>query len=161
MCGIAGFIDFNSSTDIAALKRMQESLTHRGPDDRGEILHQEGNCCIGLAQTRLSIIDISPLGHQPMIFQNLSIVLNGEIYNYREIKKELSLQGHHFQSTSDTEVVLHAFAEWGMSCVQKFIGMFAFVIYDAKSKKLYACRDRVGVKPFFLLQDYGTFSICF
>lgn len=157
MCGIAGFIDFNSSTDIAALKRMQESLTHRGPDDRGEILHQEGNCCIGLAQTRLSIIDISPLGHQPMIFQNLSIVLNGEIYNYREIKKELSLQGHHFQSTSDTEVVLHAFAEWGMSCVQKFIGMFAFVIYDAKSKKLYACRDRVGVKPFFYYRTTELF----
>jgi asparagine synthase (glutamine-hydrolysing) len=157
MCGITGFIDFRSASDTAVLKRMQNALAHRGPNDRGEVMYEESNCVVGLAQTRLSIIDISALGHQPMIFRNLTIVLNGEIYNYKSVKTELEGLGHSFTSSSDTEVVVHAFYEWGQTCVNKFIGMFAFVIYDKDTKKVFACRDRVGVKPFFYYFDDLTF----
>lgn len=149
MCGITGLVDFKQRSSLRDLENMQQSLRHRGPDDKGLEFFSETVCTIGLAQTRLSIIDISPLGHQPMLFQHLTIVLNGEIYNYEQVKQVLSSLGHHFRSTSDTEVVLHAFAEWGLKCVERFIGMFAFVIYDSVHKKVYACRDRVGVKPFF------------
>lgn len=149
MCGITGLVDFKQRSSIYDLGNMQQSLRHRGPDDNGLEFFLETDCAIGLAQTRLSIIDISPLGHQPMVFQHLTIVLNGEVYNYEQVKQELTSLGHHFRSTSDTEVVLHAFAEWGVNCVERFIGMFAFVLYDSIHKKVYACRDRVGVKPLF------------
>lgn len=157
MCGITGFIDFQKNASKEVLGRMVDTLKHRGPDDSGLELYRSECATIGLGQTRLSIIDLSPGGRQPMEFQNLAIVYNGEIYNYREIKKELKAKGHQFKSASDTEVILHAFSEWGPGCVERFIGMFAFVIYDSSLNKMYAFRDRAGVKPFYYYQKNGLF----
>lgn len=153
MCGITGFIDFHKKTSKTMLDNMVSTLKHRGPDDSGTEYYLEDQAIIGFGQTRLSVIDLSPTGHQPMKFQNLSIIFNGEVYNYKEIKKELKDRGHQFISTSDTEMILHAFDEWGTKCVERFIGMFAFVIYDCKQRKVYAFRDRAGVKPFYYYQN--------
>jgi len=149
MCGISGFADFNKKTDQSILEKMNRTLAHRGPDGEGYGMYSTGNATIGLGHRRLSIIDLSEGGSQPQTFQSLHITFNGEIYNYAEIKKELEQKGHEFHSHSDTEVILHAYKEWGSAALQKFIGMFAFVIYDEASQKLFACRDRAGVKPFF------------
>lgn len=157
MCGITGFIDFSNNTSPAVLNKMTATLKHRGPDDYGTELYSTENATVGLGQTRLSIIDLSPAGHQPMIYKNLVLVFNGEIYNYREIKEKLKEVGHRFKSTSDTEMILHAFDEWGSQCVEKFIGMFAFVIYDKNKEKLFAFRDRAGVKPFYYYHKNGMF----
>ncbi|MCF6359283.1 MAG: asparagine synthase (glutamine-hydrolyzing) [Cyclobacteriaceae bacterium] len=136
---------------------MRQTLTHRGPDVQNSVWYENPKQVLGLGHTRLSILDTSSLGDQPMIFAYFSIVLNGEVYNFQEIKEELLKLGHSFISNSDTEVVLHAFAEWGTECVHRFVGMFAFVIYDQKQKKLYLCRDRVGVKPLFYYWHLGIF----
>jgi asparagine synthase (glutamine-hydrolysing) len=157
MCGIAGFVDFNKRSSQAYLTAMQKTLVHRGPDDLGQKLYSEPDFILGLAHRRLSILDLSPLGHQPMFFNEFAIILNGEIYNFNEIKDELISLGHTFISDSDTEVVLHAFSQWNKACVDKFIGMFAFVIYDSTRRTLFACRDRVGVKPFFYHWYNGLF----
>lgn len=155
MCGITGFIDFNKNSSSEILEKMVGTLKHRGPDDWGARIFSSERALVGLGQTRLSIIDTSSQGHQPMEYKELSIVFNGEIYNYKEIKKELSNLGHQFVSHSDTEVILHAFEEWAEACVAKFIGMFAFVIYDKVKQTVHAFRDRVGVKPFFYYQKNG------
>jgi len=157
MCGICGFIDFKSGSDIEILKEMVSTLYHRGPDDRGSDIFLSENAIIGLGHTRLSIIDLSPSGHQPMNYAHLCIVLNGEIYNYNELKDNLKELGHKFISESDTEVVLHAFFEWGISCVSKFIGMFAFVILDKKNLEVTLVSDRAGVKPLFYYWHNGLF----
>jgi asparagine synthase (glutamine-hydrolysing) len=149
MCGISGFIDFTKKTDIATLKNMSRTLVHRGPDGEGYGMYETPSASIGLAHRRLSIIDLSEGGHQPQQFEDLYITFNGEIYNYLEIKAALELKGHTFNSGSDTEVILHAYYEWGSAALQKFIGMFAFVIYDQRKQCLFACRDRAGVKPLF------------
>ena len=149
MCGITGFVDYSQQSSADVLGRMVATQKHRGPDDCGIKLYAVSDALVGLGQTRLSIIDLSAGGHQPMEFKALAIVFNGEIYNYREIKQELKVLGHHFVSTSDTEMILHAFHEWGTKCVERFIGMFAFVICDQKAQKIYAFRDRAGVKPFY------------
>jgi len=149
MCGICGFIDFKSKSNKEILDNMISSLKHRGPDDQGNEIFITEHAMVGLGHTRLSIIDISPSGHQPMSYGHLSIVLNGEIYNYKSIKEDLVIKGHKFISSSDTEVVLHAFAEWGISCVAKFIGMFAFIILNKKTLEVTFVRDRAGVKPLF------------
>ncbi len=112
---------------------------------------------IGLGHRRLSIIDLSEAGAQPQHYQHLHITFNGEIYNYSEIKDELISKGHQFGSHSDTEVILHAYAEWGEKCLHKFIGMFAFVIYDERKQELFACRDRAGIKPFLYYWNEGLF----
>jgi asparagine synthase (glutamine-hydrolysing) len=149
MCGISGFADFNRKTDKNILEKMNRMLAHRGPDGEGYGIYKANNATIGLGHRRLSIIDLTHGGSQPQTFQLLNITFNGEIYNYAEIKSELEQKGHHFNSHSDTEVILHAYKEWGSAALQKFIGMFAFVIYDEINGKLFACRDRAGVKPFF------------
>ena len=115
MCGIAGFIDFKTILQKQLLKKMTDSLIHRGPDAEGYFYAQKNNYAVGLGHRRLSIIDLSPLGNQPMQFSNgrYQIVFNGEIYNYQEIKDDLIRSGHEFISHSDTEVILHAFNEWG------------------------------------------------
>lgn len=155
MCGIAGFIDFTGGLDESTLRRMQGSLRHRGPDDQGHVLLTEGNARIGLAHTRLSILDLSAAGHQPMRLGPFSIVYNGEIYNFREIRADLTELGHDFVTDCDTEVILHAFAEWGMRCLDRFIGMFAFVLHDANSRQIYFIRDRAGVKPLYVHTGRG------
>lgn len=149
MCGVCGYISSNHF-DKTVVQEMVSILNYRGPDSQGCYLNEtpDGKQ-VALGHARLAIIDLSPDGHQPMHYHHLSIILNGEIYNYREIKKELIKLGHQFFSKSDTEVVLHAFEEWGLKCVDRFIGMFVFVIYDKKANKLFCCRDRAGVKPFY------------
>lgn len=149
MCGITGYIDFSRKSSEEILNKMVATLHHRGPDDRGVKSYNNDFAKIGIGQTRLSILDLSSAGHQPMFYQDLAIVLNGEIYNFKEIRSELIDLGHQFISESDTEVVLHAFSQWGMESVQKFIGMFAFVIFDQKQQKVFVCRDRTGVKPLY------------
>jgi asparagine synthase (glutamine-hydrolysing) len=112
---------------------------------------------IGLGHRRLSIIDLSNAAGQPMQFENLYIIFNGEIYNYNEIRDELIAKGHVFTTHSDTEVILHAYKEWGNKCVDQFVGMFAFVIYDKAKQQLFCVRDRAGVKPFYWYFKNGLF----
>jgi asparagine synthase (glutamine-hydrolysing) len=157
MCGISGFIDYSKTSNKTILEKMNRMLAHRGPDGEGYAFYETEKASIGLGHRRLSIIDLTEGGSQPKTFQNLHITFNGEIYNFEEIKKELETKGHYFESHSDTEVVLHAYKEWGSICLQKFIGMFAFVIYDQENNKVFACRDRAGVKPFFYYQKDGLF----
>lgn len=149
MCGLTGFVDFTKKSNIEILNKMVSILNYRGPDDNGAEMYDLGYAVVGLGHTRLSIMDISPAGHQPMHFEHLRIVFNGEIYNFNEIKNDLIQLGHQFKSESDTEVILHAFAEWGDVCVKKFIGMFVFVILDKKTNEITIIRDRAGVKPLY------------
>ncbi|OFE13803.1 asparagine synthase (glutamine-hydrolyzing) [Pseudohongiella acticola] len=130
-------------------------MTHRGPDDEGEWWSTDGR--VGLAHRRLAILDLSPAGHQPMLDRSsdLSIVFNGEIYNFRDVRKELIAKGHDFHSGSDTEVVLAAYREWGTKCLTHFNGMFAFAIYDAVRQTLFLARDRAGEKPLFYYHYNG------
>lgn len=149
MCGIVGFIDFDKRSDKQSLQKMTDVLHHRGPDDSGYSFLDNINCQIGLGHRRLSILDISKHGHQPMSFQNLEIIYNGEVYNFHEIREELKKYKYNFESDSDTEVILKAFHKWGQKAVHKFNGMFAFAIYDEADQKVYIYRDRAGVKPLF------------
>ena len=149
MCGIAGFIDFNKESNYKILKKMTDVLYHRGPDDKGYSFYSLSNCNIGLGHRRLSILDLSNHGHQPMKFDNLEIVYNGEVYNFKEIRNELEKYGYKFESNSDTEVILKAYHKWGIDAVHKFNGMFAIAIYDKKKNKLILIRDRAGVKPLY------------
>jgi asparagine synthase (glutamine-hydrolysing) len=157
MCGIAGFIDFkkNSSEDILA--QMACAVSHRGPNGQGVYFESTGKADIGLGHRRLSIIDLSHAADQPMHFDGLHIIFNGEIYNYVEIKQELLSLGHSFQTHSDTEVILHAWREWGEKAIEQWRGMFAIAMYDEKSQKLTCIRDRAGVKPFYYYFKEGTF----
>jgi asparagine synthase (glutamine-hydrolysing) len=157
MCGISGFIDYSKTSDRSILEKMNRMLAHRGPDGEGYGIYETDNAKVGLGHRRLSIIDLTEGGSQPKTFQNLHITFNGEVYNFEEIKKELETKGHFFESHSDTEVILHAYKEWGSEALQKFIGMYAFVIYDEEKQKIFACRDRAGVKPFFYYQKDGLF----
>ncbi|MGN0289449.1 MAG: asparagine synthase (glutamine-hydrolyzing) [Lachnospiraceae bacterium] len=153
MCGICGFIG-SRRIDLEGLKKMNDTLYHRGPDDGGEELFSlGGGVSLGLAQRRLSILDLSPLGHQPMHSQDgrISLVYNGEIYNFREIKEEL--KDYPFLSSCDTEVIIAAYLKWGISCVDRFNGMFAFALYDRKEEILYLVRDRMGKKPLYYWMD--------
>lgn len=149
MCGITGFIDYSRASSAQTLTVMRDSLNHRGPDDCGISLINEPSAVVGLGHRRLSIIDLSPRGKQPMHFQNSAIVFNGEVYNYKEVGKELEALGHSFETNTDTEIILHAYEEWGEACLHKFTGMFAFCIYNSEKKEIFCARDRAGIKPFF------------
>lgn len=157
MCGISGFVDFKKQLDKESLKGMVHSTTHRGPDDSGCEFYSNQAENIGLGHNRLAIIDLTSAGHQPMHFDDLSIVFNGEIYNFGEIKDDLTKAGHSFKSHSDTEVILHAYKEWGNSCVDRFIGMFAFAIYDRGCSSIILFRDRAGVKPLYYYWNNDLF----
>ncbi|MCX6707002.1 MAG: asparagine synthase (glutamine-hydrolyzing), partial [Candidatus Woesearchaeota archaeon] len=151
MCGILGFNWDNK--ELA--KKMLNILDHRGPDDYG--LYADSN--VSLGHRRLSIIDLSPKGHQPMSNKEgtVWITFNGEIYNFQEIRKELERKGHKFISDSDTEVIIHSYEEYGTKCLDKFNGMFAFCIYDSKRKLLFLARDRLGKKPLYYYNKNGKF----
>lgn len=157
MCGIVGIRDFKNRINQELVIRMRDTLMHRGPDDAGVFV--DGDFGVGLGQRRLSIIDLSEKGHQPMKTEdgNLVIVFNGEIYNFQEIKKELEAKGCEFFSDSDTEVVLKSYQEWGSDCVKKFRGMFAFGIWDKRKQELVLIRDRAGVKPLYYYFNNGLF----
>ncbi len=159
MCGIAGYIDFTSTSTRDTLAGMADALSHRGPDDSGYEHFDGQKAQVGLGFRRLSIIELSPLGHQPMFSadRQLTLVFNGEIYNYREIRKELESMGVSFRSNSDTEVIMHSYRQWGKECVKKFIGMFAISIYDTKNNKVFFARDRAGVKPLYYYWQNGLF----
>ena len=131
---------------------MIEPLNHRGPDGEGVSLFKSKNAIIGFGHKRLSIIDLSQAGKQPMALNHLHITYNGEIYNYQEIKNELLELGHHFNGESDTEMILHAYTEWGIKAVERFIGMFAIALFDEKKQEVVFIRDRAGVKPLFYYQ---------
>lgn len=158
MCGIAGFINFGGHDQAEArarLKRMTDTLVHRGPDDEGFYVDDK----VALGHRRLSIIDLAS-GHQPMSTadQKLQIVFNGEVYNYPELKKELESKGHRFRTQSDTETILYAYREWGEQCVERLNGMFAFAIWDKDQQHLFLARDRVGKKPLYYHWDGEMFS---
>lgn len=153
MCGITGFIDFSkrSSTDI--LRKMTDVIQHRGPDSGDYFFEEHDGFQIGLGHRRLSIIDLHAAANQPMFFKDWVIVFNGEIYNFAEIRTELEKKGRLFSTNSDTEVILQSFDEWGEKGVEKFIGMFAFILYDRRNKKVYTVRDRTGIKPLHIYQS--------
>lgn len=169
MCGIVGFVDSKGRCDEGTLEVMLKTLHHRGPDNQAFRLHRSNLGTIGLGHSRLSIIDISHSADQPMIYNEFSIVFNGEIYNYKEIRSVLEADGHVFRTNSDTEVILQAFKKWGVKCIEHFIGMFVFVIFDNLKQKLWLVRDRAGVKPlyyykkeehFFFASELKAFMNC-
>ncbi len=152
MCGILAVVNFDKKNiDKAQLTRMRDTMYHRGPDDAGIYV----NGSVGLAHRRLSIIDLSTAGQQPMSNEDgtIHIVFNGEIYNYVELREDLLKRGHRFHSTSDTEVIIHQYEEDGERCLDKFNGMFSFALWDSKSKRLFAARDRIGIKPLHYFID--------
>ena len=149
MCRIAGIIDFQLSPSEEAINRMTNAMQHGGPDDNGIYIDEQWPLAFG--HRRLSLIDLSLLGHQPMMDddQQLMIIYNGEMYNFLEIRKELEQKKYAFKSTSDTEVILYAYKEWGTACFQKFNGMFAFAILDKTNQKIILARDHAGIKPLY------------
>ncbi|MBI2280426.1 MAG: asparagine synthase (glutamine-hydrolyzing) [Bacteroidetes bacterium] len=184
MCGIAGIYNLKG-VEVAEVVALSQTLKHRGPDDEGFMLsnneHFE-NCSgndtiaelkslkhlsevnftpsLALVHRRLSIIDVSALGHQPLLTpdQRYTIVFNGEVYNFKEIRQELKQKGHSFKSDSDTEVVLTAFAVWGAICVNRFVGMWAFVVFDKQENTLTLSRDRFGIKPLYYFKNQTYFA---
>jgi asparagine synthase (glutamine-hydrolysing) len=158
MCGICGILNYPDDSYPELIRRMTELLKHRGPDDWGVKNFPDDRVALG--HTRLSILDLSPKGHQPMCNDSgkLWITYNGEIYNYREIRGELTGKDYKFSSNTDTEVILYSYKEWGTKCLDKFNGMFAFAIWDDDKKVLFAARDRIGIKPFYYFQK-GKFFV--
>lgn len=158
MCGITGFFEHHLRDPRLKIENMVRRLAHRGPNDSGHWIDESAGLAFG--HTRLSILDLSPLGHQPMHSRSQRFVMtfNGEIYNYRELSSELSDRGHTFRGGSDTEVMLAAFEEWGVEgAVRRFGGMFAFAVWDAYDRRLYLVRDRTGKKPLYYGWSNGTF----
>jgi asparagine synthase (glutamine-hydrolysing) len=154
MCGICGELRLDgAAVEPGLIERMLPALERRGPDDQGS-WHGGG---VAFGHRRLSIIDLSAKSHQPMVDGELSLVFNGAIYNYRELRAELQEKGHRFVSHGDTEVILKAYREWGVDCPARLHGMFAFAIWDGRRKRLFAARDRFGIKPFYYAHDAQRF----
>jgi len=164
MCGICGIISNNNENIMVEnIRSMMKVMKHRGPDDEGAFIEKN----IGLGFVRLSILDLSDAGHQPMLVESgklqvesesrYVIVYNGEVYNYIEIREELKAKGFVFRTNTDTEVVLNSYIEWGEDCLDKFNGMWAFCIYDREKQELFFARDRYGVKPFYYYRDNEKF----
>jgi len=156
MCGITGIFNIDGKpVSVNILKNMTDIVKHRGPDGEGFWT----DSFVGFGHRRLAIIDLSPLGHQPMQNDNgeLIIVYNGEVYNFHNLRVELEAKGYQFRSKTDTEVVLKAYEEWGKDCVHKFNGMFAFAIWDKRNHELFIARDRYGIKPLYYYYNNGIF----
>src|SRR5579863_9023329 len=150
MCGICGILASQSSAELQRLGwRMTETLTHRGPDDGSTFV----GAGIVLGHRRLSIIDLSSAGAQPMTHGTISVVYNGESYNFPQLRAELEALGHAFRGHSDTEVLLHAYQAWGLEGLERLEGIFAFALWDAARKRLVLMRDRLGVKPLFYARE--------
>jgi asparagine synthase (glutamine-hydrolysing) len=151
MCGVCGIFRFNDHFQASeeVVVAMRETLAHRGPDDRGAWRSPDGRVALG--HRRLSIVDLSPAGHQPMSNESgdVWIVYNGEVYNHEELRRELEASGHTYRSRTDTETVLHLYEEIGARCVERLDGMFAFAIWDGRRRELFMARDRIGVKPLY------------
>src|SRR6266436_9806486 len=148
MCGICGKVSFSGSTvERALIAKMCQRLVHRGPDDEGIYTAPH----VGLGQRRLAIIDLSKAAVAPLSNEDGSIwvTFNGEIYNFQELRADLLAKGHIFRTATDTEVIVHLYEEYGTDCLAQMRGMFAFALWDAREKRLFAARDRLGKKPFF------------
>jgi asparagine synthase (glutamine-hydrolysing) len=162
VCGIVGILARDGAVPEELLERATQSLAHRGPDDHGTVILRETHpepIQLGLGNRRLAILDLSPLGHQPMQDPDTGnwIVHNGEVYNFREVRAKLEDEGVRFTSHSDTEVILKAYARWGEGCLQEFRGMFAFAIWDAHRQRLLVARDPMGIKPLYYYQSDRQF----
>jgi asparagine synthase (glutamine-hydrolysing) len=155
MCGIVGIATKNGAVNLDMLDAATRSLAHRGPDDAGTIILRDGSDEIGLGNRRLAILDLSPLGHQPMQDSQTGnwIVYNGEIFNFVELRSDLEKAGVEFCSQSDTEVLLKAYGAWGEKCLLRLRGMFAFAIWDARKHRLFLARDQMGIKPLYYAQS--------
>jgi asparagine synthase (glutamine-hydrolysing) len=153
MCGFSGELATNASVDPVALARMTGTLVHRGPDSGGLFVQDH----VGFGHRRLSILGLNAASQQPLIDSTLGlgVVFNGCIYNFRELREELESLGFEFFSDGDTEVVLKAYAAWGVKCVERFYGMFAFAIWERDSGRLILARDRLGIKPLYLAEKDG------
>lgn len=160
MCGLAGEVHWSQGVDPAATERMAQGIAHRGPDDQGLWVDDNRRCV--LAHRRLSIIDLSPLGHQPMLDPDTgnALVFNGEIYNYRELRKQCEAAGDSFRSESDTEVILALYRRHGVQCLQYLRGMFAIALWDASGQQIVLARDRVGKKPLNYALTPGGIVFC-
>jgi asparagine synthase (glutamine-hydrolysing) len=157
MCGIAGFVRLNGQPiDQAMLDRMTDAVAHRGPNARGTFTHEN----VGLGHRRLSILDLTTAGSQPMVSDDGTVVLsfNGEIYNFALLRQQLERKGHVFHSRSDTEVLLHLYQEYGVECLQHLRGMFAFAVYDKRKRQIFLARDRIGKKPLKYFASGGVFA---
>ena len=156
MCGICGILhtDPQQRAERSTLARMNQQIVHRGPDDDGFFV--EGN--VGLAMRRLSIVDLKT-GHQPISNEdaNIWIVFNGEIYNHGQLRVDLENRGHRYRTKSDTETIIHLYEEYGADCVKYLRGMFAFAIWDARKRRLFVARDRLGIKPLYYYWNGKTF----
>jgi len=162
MCGICGKVSLNKNVNEALMRRMCSVLTHRGPDDEGVYVSQSAeriahSVNVGLGHRRLSIIDLSEAGHQPMSNEDGSIwlVMNGEIYNFPELRKDLKQKGHVFKSRTDTETIIHLYEEKGIDCLNDLRGPFAFALWDSKRERLFLARDRIGKKPLYYTYRNG------
>lgn len=154
MCGIAGYVTTKNIHDSSVIKKMTDIIAHRGPNGEGHYIYEN----IALGHRRLSIIDLSDAGHQPMLYRDRYVITyNGEIYNYIELKKNLEEKGYSFFSNTDTEVILAAYDYWKEGCLNKFNGMWAFVIFDKKKDEFFVSRDRFGIKPLYFYQDQNSF----
>ena len=155
MCGISGIVSKSGlPVSEADLSKMNDLIHHRGPDAGGYFFGPG----FGFGHRRLSILDLSELGNQPMVFNDLCITFNGEIYNYLEIRDELQKKGYEFTTETDTEVILASYSEWGEKCVNRFNGMWAFAIHDKENDKIFISRDRFGIKPVhFISNDDGLY----
>ncbi len=158
MCGFVSIASPHAAQAVTEemLRRMNETIVHRGPDGDGFKLCRAGDTTIGLGHRRLSIIDLAG-GAQPMTNEDgtVWVTYNGEIYNHAELRRELEARGHQFQTRCDTEAIVHAYEEWGTHCVDRFRGMFAFVVWDQRRRQLFAARDRLGIKPLYYVHDRG------
>jgi asparagine synthase (glutamine-hydrolysing) len=155
MCGIAGIVGYRDAAPVAKqeVEALRDEQRHRGPDDAGLWTSADG--CVGFGHRRLAIVDLSPLGHQPMLSADgrYAITFNGEIYNFRDLRRELEASGHRFQSSSDTEVLLHGYREWGLALLERLRGMYAFGLYDAQRRETLLARDPLGIKPLYVADD--------
>lgn len=162
MCGIVGGVEINPSLLKERVSLANQMLVHRGPDGQGLKYFNYNELGIAFAHSRLSIIDLSELGYQPMSSSDGDywIIFNGEIYNYKELRLELTQLGYLFNSETDTEVLLNSWIEWGNACLNRLIGMFAFVLYDRQQERIYCARDAFGIKPFYYYSTSEKFYFC-
>src|SRR5687768_15695186 len=176
MCGIVGILELGDGGAQHAVARAMDALCHRGPDDASLWKASEGPATVALGHRRLSILDLSPAGAQPMLRNDdgrafparevdaparLAVIFNGEIYNYLELREELRALGHRFHTAGDTEVLLAAYEQWGDDCLERVNGMFALAIWDRERRRLFCARDRFGEKPFYYVLDPNGRSFAF
>ena len=173
MCGVAAILKARDITCPAGtLDRMRDEVSYRGPDDRGstflsrsstgwaEVMPQQSAWRVGLAHRRLSILDLTPAGHQPMVYDGkFWLVYNGEVYNFIELRTELQRLGYTFHSSSDSEVILAAYAQWGPDCFRRFRGMWGLIIIDCVHDQAILSRDRLGIKPLYLWRQQGIIAV--